>query len=311
MISSSMASSFKNISMKYNVIAENLKRAPKPKNVTFRGKAKKDPMEIYQDGIGSRLPQAYFKWNRIGYEPSPVHWIDTGVDWEKDPVTGDRKRVNRVPIDIHYPPESRMGLWGGEGWIAGYRKSKGDRGVRLKKTWKPRIANRKLYSEILDKKFEIQTTNRVMDLIDEAYGFDFYILQTPAEDLNSLVGMILKRHLFLRLANPQDMYPDDPQNRDKIYNKYKRFVIPKEEAEWVGLTPAEAFAKQRQIEAVADPIRPLQELYTDELIAKYKEHKEKSDGLFTFSKEEEEKAKPFLQRFFGSGSKSKDDGTSV
>lgn len=34
--------------------------------------------EIYQDGIGSRLPEAYFKWNRIGFEPSAVHWDDKG-----------------------------------------------------------------------------------------------------------------------------------------------------------------------------------------------------------------------------------------
>ncbi|XP_787422.2 39S ribosomal protein L28, mitochondrial [Strongylocentrotus purpuratus] len=306
-----MASRMKNISLKYNVIAENLKRAPKPEHINFRGKTKKDPMEIYRDGIGSRLPEAYFKWNRIGFEPSAVHWDDKGVEWEKDPITGDRKRVNRVPIQAYYPPEARVGLWGGEGWVKGYRKSKGDRGVRLNKTWKTYVATRKLESEILDKKFEIPATNRVMDLIDEAYGFDFYILQTPAEDLNSLVGMVVKRHLLLRLASPQDMYPDDPENRDRIYNKYKRFVIPKEEAEWVGLTPAEAFARQRGIEAAANPITPLQDIYTQELIAKYKEHKVQSDGLYTFSKEEEEKAKPFLQRFFGSGSKSKDDGTSV
>lgn len=39
-----MASRMKNISLKYNVIAENLKRAPKPQHINFRGKTKKDPM---------------------------------------------------------------------------------------------------------------------------------------------------------------------------------------------------------------------------------------------------------------------------
>ena len=38
----------------------------------------------------------------------------------------------------------------------------------------------------------------------------------------------------------------------------------------MGLTPAEAFAKQRDIEMTANPIRPLQDIYTEEMIAQYK-----------------------------------------
>ncbi|XP_072171642.1 large ribosomal subunit protein bL28m-like [Diadema setosum] len=302
-----MASRMTNISLKYNVIAENLKRARIPNNVVWRGKKEKDPMAIYREGVGSRLPEAYFKWNRIGMQGPAIHWKDNGVDWEKDPLTGDRKRVNRVPIQVHHPPESQFGLWGGEGEIIGYRKSKETKGVRVKKVWKPFITKRKFYSEILDKEFELETTNRVLDLIDDAFGFDFYILKTPAEELHSLVGMIIKRHILLRLTSPEDMYPDDLAKKEKILKKYQKFVIPKEEAEWVGLTPAEAFAKQREIERLANPIRPLKDVYTEELVAKLRE--QQGDGLYTFSKEDEEKAKPFLQRLLGGSGK--DEGTRV
>lgn len=36
---------------------------------------------------------------------------------------------------------------------------------------------RELYSEILDHKFTITVSARALDLIDAAYGFDFYILK--------------------------------------------------------------------------------------------------------------------------------------
>lgn len=42
---------------------------------------------------------------------------------------------------------------------------------------------------------------RTLDLIDEAYGFDFNILKTPKEDLCSKFGMDLKRGMLLLLPN--------------------------------------------------------------------------------------------------------------
>lgn len=49
--------------------------------------------------------------------------------------------------------------------------------TRLRKTWKPQVFKRELYSEILDHMFTIPVTARTLDLIDAAYGFDYYILK--------------------------------------------------------------------------------------------------------------------------------------
>lgn len=43
--------------------------------------------------------------------------------------------------------------------------------------WKPQLFERELYSEILDKTFTVTVTMRTLDLIDKAFGFDFYILK--------------------------------------------------------------------------------------------------------------------------------------
>ncbi|XP_072319747.1 large ribosomal subunit protein bL28m [Eucyclogobius newberryi] len=202
-----------------------------------------------KQGIYARLPKHYIN-SLESKEPSPVHFKALGVEYKLNPKTGQRERVQDVPIPVYYPPQSQDALWGGEGWISGYRYANNDKmSNRLLKTWKPQLFKRELYSEILDHKFTITVTARTLDLIDAAFGFDFYILKTPKEDLNSKLGMDLKRAMLLRLARKdQDLYPQDSVKRKKVYTKYKQFEIPAEEAEWLGLSLEEAVEKQRQLE---------------------------------------------------------------
>nr|XP_046245146.1 39S ribosomal protein L28, mitochondrial [Scatophagus argus] len=218
-----------------------------------------------KEGIYSRLPKHYLK-SLEKKEPSPVHWRPLGVQYRISPKTGQKERVQDVPIPIHYPPHSQNGLWGGEGWISGYRYANNDKlSTRLKKVWKPQLLKRELYSEILDHKFTITVTALTLDLIDAAFGFDFYILKTSKEDLNSKLGMDLKRAMLLRLARKDtELYPEDPVKRQKIYNKYKQFEIPEEEAEWMGLSLEEGVEKQRQLEH-KEP-EPLFKVFVDELV---------------------------------------------
>nr|XP_057936754.1 39S ribosomal protein L28, mitochondrial [Doryrhamphus excisus] len=218
-----------------------------------------------KEGIYARLPKHYLK-SLEQKEPTPVHWRPLGVKYHLSPKTGQKERVQDVPIPIYYPPQSQNGLWGGEGWVTGYRYANNDKmSNRLKKTWKPQLLQRELYSEILDHKFTITVTPRTLNLIDAAFGFDFYILKTPKEDLCSKLGMDLKRAMLLRLARKDtQLYPDEPTKREKVYNKFRQFEIPEEEAEWVGLTLEEAVEKQRQLED--KPPAPLFKACAEKLI---------------------------------------------
>ncbi|TDH14911.1 hypothetical protein EPR50_G00025460 [Perca flavescens] len=203
-----------------------------------------------KQGIYARLPKHYLQ-SLEQKDPKPVHWRPLGVQYRANPTTRQKERVQDVPIPIYYPPSSQDGLWGGEGWISGFRYANNDKmSTRLKKTWKPQLFKRELYSEILDHKFTITVTARTLDLIDAAFGFDSYILSTSKEDLNSKLGMDLKRAMLLRLARRNtELYPSDPVKREKVYTKYKQqFEVPEEEAEWLGLSLEEAVEKQRQLE---------------------------------------------------------------
>ncbi|CAH2306842.1 39S ribosomal L28, mitochondrial [Pelobates cultripes] len=219
-----------------------------------------------KEGIYARLPAHYLRSLQETRKPTPVHWKPHGQKYRLNPKSGLRERVQDVPVIPYFPPEANDGLWGGEGWVSGYRYANNDKlSARVKKIWKPQLFKRDLYSEILDKTFTIPVTMRTLDLIDAAYGFDFYILKTPKEDLNSKLGMELKRAMLLRLATRDpSLHPNDSAKRENIYSKYKAFEIPKEEAEWVGLTLEEAVEKQRLLEK-KDPT-PLFKEFVDELV---------------------------------------------
>ncbi|XP_041358579.1 39S ribosomal protein L28, mitochondrial-like [Gigantopelta aegis] len=204
-------------------------------------------------------------------DPTPVHWRPEPGKFKLHLKTGEKIPVQNVPIPLKFPAECNEGLWGGEGIVFGYRKKK-PRKPRTVKAWMPYIMNRVLYSEILDKYMAIRVTPRTMDLIDEAFGFDHYILKTHEVDLNSHLGMKLKREMLLALVR-KTMYPENADKQEQIYEKYKEYIIPEEEAEWIGLPLGEAVARAKAEHAARNPIRPLKEIFTQQLIDDLKEGK--------------------------------------
>jgi len=200
-------------------------------------------------GLKSRLPFHYKKsyvetWMR---EPVPVHYRPTTKKFIADKF-GMPWRVQDTPIPITFPREADLGLWGGEGIIAGFKKRENNiMKPRAASLWKPQLMSRVLYSDILDRWMELTVTARTLDLIDAAYGFDMYILKTHEVDLKSKLGMTLKREMLLTLFR-RSMYPGDLAKKDAIFEKYKEFVIAEEEAEWIGLSLYEAEQKQHEVE---------------------------------------------------------------
>lgn len=80
-----------------------------------------------REGIYARLPQHYLRSLEETRTPTPVHYRPHGAKFKINPKNGQRERVEDVPIPIHYPPESQLGLWGGEGWILGHRYVNNDK----------------------------------------------------------------------------------------------------------------------------------------------------------------------------------------
>lgn len=228
-----------------------------------------------ENSIYYRLPEHYKRrhqefLNRI---PEPVHYIQNPDKYEVDHETGTRKVIQNVPIVLLHPKESNFGIWGGEGVIAGYKRPK-YRGYSrhqyiTTKLWRPQILKKIFYSEILDRYYALTCTKRTLLLIDDAKGFDHYILKTHQVDLKSDLAMNLKREMLVKLAKKDtELYPNDSEMQTTIYNRYKQYELPLEEAEWVGLKLWEAVNKLKEADnqKLKDSIKPHKELFTDELL---------------------------------------------
>ncbi|GAQ91502.1 putative mitochondrial ribosomal protein L28 precursor [Klebsormidium nitens] len=93
----------------------------------------------------------------------------------------------------------RRGLYAGERIRFGDQISE-DGGNRTKRTWKPNVQWKRVFSLALDEMVRIRMTTQALHQIDAAGGIDEYLLNTPQEKLNSDVGMKLRGRIVEALA---------------------------------------------------------------------------------------------------------------
>ncbi|XP_015515363.1 39S ribosomal protein L28, mitochondrial [Neodiprion lecontei] len=230
----------------------------------------------FEFGIGTEMPAAYKKfyteWKYT--QPTPVHYIEKEGKYARNEATGEVYPVQNVPLPLKYPKEAHQGLWGGESVIQGFQKRH-----RLKQKiphfWVPTLKKSIVYSEVLDKYIRVTLTDRTLDLIHKNYGFDHYLLKTPAYDLKSELALKLKRKILETLAD-KSLYPDNPAKKDEVYSKYQQYLsaYTKEEIEWYGLNWREACVKMFAIKAAQTVVAPLKHQYRAELIVELQNESE-------------------------------------
>jgi len=264
------------------------------------------PRETSIKYLLSKTPEHYRKFlYELKYRPpAPVHYR-LQLEYQKD-KHGQKKRFENRPIPITFPKESHLGLWGGEGVIQGFKKRKLLR-RHFAHYWMPVLRRSVVYSEILDKYLAVIVTRRTLDLIDEAYGFDNYILKTPVVDLQSQLALNLRRRMLLCLVR-REMYPDNPEKQEEIYQRYKEHIIPEEEAEWFGLSIEDALKKMKFQETLNRP-PPMKHQLRLNLIQKLKEGKIEEAVLAAEYAQQDKKSwisrlNPFAKK---AGSESKKD----
>ena len=198
--------------------------------------------EVWSTGLYARLPQfyrtQYEAWEKYRATARTPHEIPPEV---KSPWTTDKygapKLACDVPIRVHYPDQCDKGIWGGEGIVEGLtKKSKRWFDAYSPRIWRPSLSRRVFYSEILDKHLLITCTPRTLDLVDEHNGFDQYILKTHPVDLRSQLALDIRRNILLALAKGTCA--------KELQNRYAKFIIPANEAEWFGLPLDKAIEKQ-------------------------------------------------------------------
>lgn len=231
---------------------------------------KKSRFEI---GIASELPQAYKKFWREWkvLKPAAVHFIPQEGKWKRDELTGETLPIQNIPIPLKHPDEIHEGIWGGEAVVKGFQKRDPLR-RRVPHYWVPVLKRTVVRSEVLNTHLSVTVTDRTIKLIHDHYGFDHYLLKTPACDLVSMLALKLKKQILTELMNGCPRYAHDQQKQKEIYDEYKTYLssYTPEEIEWYGLTWYEALNKMaKQKEAANKPI-PLKNIYRKNLVEKLK-----------------------------------------
>ncbi|KAK2581742.1 hypothetical protein KPH14_002223 [Odynerus spinipes] len=243
----------------------------------------------WTSGIGAELPAEYKKfWKEWKLqEPTAVHYVKEEGKYTRNEKTGEVYPVQNVPIPLKFPKEFDQYILGGEGLIQGFQqREKYTR--RYPKFWFPALKRSVVYSEVLDSYMRVIITYRALSLIHEHYGFDHYLLKTPACDLKSILAVHLKREILIALAD-KTLYPNDEAKREEVYAKYSQYLssYTREEIEWYGLTFKEACKKWSALKQEKNQPQPLKLQYRSELIAKLKENnvKEAQDADVVSPKE--------------------------
>jgi len=247
--------------------------------------ASRYPIEVMASGAGKRVIYKDF-WNYGLKKNMPQHFKDYQSLWRQGPQEhihskpkqaifekdewGEIYPVQNPRIYVVYPDKFHDGLWGGEGVIKGMLKRDDGNHRNFKsppaKYWWPTLLEGVVYSEILDKHIELDCTKRGIRLVDEAAGFDKYLLSTPVNEVYATGLLRIKREILLALSD-RESFTTKAGGKSAVYDKYQEWVVGRDEADWHGLTMDEAKMKQARIEAdqkeqetVPDKLKYRQEL---------------------------------------------------
>lgn len=227
------------------------------------GRVKKTKFDY---GLYRNLPTEYHKFLKEYNQPKePVHYIPEEGVYRRNEKTGEVKPIQNVLIPLTLPPESHQGIWGGEAVIKGFSK-KIETARRVPKWWVPVLFKEVVRSDLLNKFMHLQVTQRAIELINKHQGFDNYILETKANDLQSYLALRIKREILIAIKNGLPDLADQPEKQHKLLDKYRHFgeqvsdgifseqriqifnisntfQYTFEELEWYGLSEEEALKK--------------------------------------------------------------------
>mmetsp|Transcript_14626 Transcript_14626/g.44189 ORF Transcript_14626/g.44189 Transcript_14626/m.44189 type:complete len:161 (-) Transcript_14626:972-1454(-) len=129
-----------------------------------------------------------------------LRWAYRGVSAGRkmlsgEPASKDSGKRARREVGSELLKRARKGLYAGRKLLSGNKVSE-DGGNRSRRKWKPNVGRNSLYSEILGRKVFLRCTAHALRCIDKLGGLDQYILKTPEKELNSDVGMRLKKMML-------------------------------------------------------------------------------------------------------------------
>ncbi|CAA0810596.1 Ribosomal L28 family [Striga hermonthica] len=120
---------------------------------------------------------------------------------------------------------AHRGLFAGRHIQFGNRVSE-DGGNKTRRSWKPNVQEKRLFSYILDRHIRVKVTTHALRCIDKAGGIDEYLLKTPYHKMDTEMGLFWKtkiEKMYQELGEMEVVFfsPEDEDNFEKQFEELK------------------------------------------------------------------------------------------
>ncbi|XP_041022466.1 54S ribosomal protein L24, mitochondrial [Juglans microcarpa x Juglans regia] len=145
------------------------------------------------------------------------------VGGEKNLAPGLKESLKKcIPDSKVVMGRAKRGLYAGRHIQFGNRVSE-DGGNKSRRTWKPNVQEKRLFSYILDRHIRVKVTTHALRCIDKAGGIDEYLLKTPYHKMDTEMGLYWKakiEKLYEELGKMEVVF-FSPEDEDKFEQGFK------------------------------------------------------------------------------------------
>ncbi|GAB4836486.1 hypothetical protein Ancab_001397 [Ancistrocladus abbreviatus] len=145
---------------------------------------------------------------------------------EDNLATGLKDVLKRsIPDSKVVMGRAKRGIFAGRHIQFGNRVSE-DGGNKTRRTWKPNVQEKRLFSYILDCHIRIKVTTHALRCIDKAGGIDEYLLKTPYYKMDTELGLLWKakiEKLYEELGQMEVVFfsPEDEAKFEQGFRELK------------------------------------------------------------------------------------------
>ncbi|KAJ6295256.1 hypothetical protein OIU76_027630 [Salix suchowensis] len=181
------------------------------------------------------------------------------IGGEKNLAPGVKQALKQaIPNSKVVMNRAKRGLFAGRHIQFGNQISE-DGGNKSRRSWKPNVQDKRLFSYILDRHVRVKVTTHAIRCIDKAGGIDEYLLKTPYHKMDTEMGILWKakiEKLYEELGNMEVVF-FTPEAEADLDQDFKDMRLEQREARkqlrrqiygWSG--------KQKQIEEQQEDLNP-------------------------------------------------------
>ncbi|KAF9622215.1 hypothetical protein IFM89_030073 [Coptis chinensis] len=105
-----------------------------------------------------------------------------------------------------------------------------DGGNKSRRTWKPNIQDKRLFSYILDRHIQVKVSTHALKCIDKAGGIDEYLLKAPYHKMDTEMGFFWKAKME-KMYKEQELRQMDVKDEAKFEHGFKDLKLAERAAQ--------------------------------------------------------------------------------